>query len=86
MSEVETKILSSYLKVVYLGYYYRTYPEYVEDEIKATLKDKKNFKTGISMWKPFFVEDDNLISARWPLDAEIFAKKMVEKINSYIIK
>ncbi|MFN8673877.1 MAG: type 1 glutamine amidotransferase domain-containing protein [Candidatus Sericytochromatia bacterium] len=62
------------------GDYYRTYPEYVQDEIITNLSNKTDFQTGSSMWTPFYVEDDNLLTSRWPNDAHLFAKKLIEKL------
>lgn len=56
--------LAYYLTFWKLGNHFRTYPEYVEDEIKNNLENKNNFLTGGNPWKPFFVEDKNLITAR----------------------
>ncbi|MFN8578773.1 MAG: type 1 glutamine amidotransferase domain-containing protein [Candidatus Sericytochromatia bacterium] len=63
------------------GDYYRTYPEYVQDEISRNLSNKDNFKIGDSMWKPFYVEDENLITSRWPNDVDLFSKKLIEKLQ-----
>jgi putative intracellular protease/amidase len=64
-----------------LGEYYRTYPEYVQDEISKVLADKNNFKTGTSAFIPFIAEDRNLTTARWPGDVKKLAQKLVEKLN-----
>ena len=61
-----------------LGNHYRTYPQSVEDEVRANLAKKSDFKTGplfpryATETKPdrgFVVRDGNYISARWPGDA-----------------
>src|SRR5947199_6754317 len=61
-----------------LGRYYRTYPAYVEDEVKAALADPEQFQRGPRSTKrgtdsddsaAFVVEDGNYLSARWPGDA-----------------
>lgn len=72
--------LAYYLTFWKLGNHFRTYPEYVEDEIKNNLENKNNFLTGGNPWKPFFVEDKNLLTARWPNDVPLFSKKLTEKI------
>ena len=67
------------------GRYYRTYPAYVEDEVKAALGDPaRHFERGpISLAKRdtasdasagFVVVDGNYVSARWPGDAYSFAR------------
>ena len=74
-----------------LGRYYRTYPEYVEDEVKAALADPAaQFVRGPRVLTAkgtedddhaaFVVEDGRYVSARWPGDAYLFAKKMIERL------
>jgi putative intracellular protease/amidase len=67
-----------------LGRYYRTYPAYVEDEVKAALYDPAQFERGPRSTKrgtadddgpAFVVEYGNYVSARWPGDAYLFAKR-----------
>jgi putative intracellular protease/amidase len=67
-----------------LGRYYRTYPQYVEDEVKATLADPGQFERGPRGTKrgtadddthAFVVEDGRYVSARWPGDAYLFARR-----------
>lgn len=76
-----------YLTAWKLGRYYRTYDAYVEDEVRGALKDPdKQFVRG-----PFtlvargterddgpamVVEDGRYVSARWPGDAYLIAKKL----------
>lgn len=72
-----------YLTAWRLGDYYRTYPEYVEDEITATLQEKRHFLEGGSIWTPFVVEDGNLITARYPADASLFAQKLLDRIDTH---
>ena len=74
-----------------LGRYYRTYPAYVEDEVRHALRDPGDFvrgprvlsKRGTSVddGPAFFVEDGNYISARWPGDAYLFAKRFVDRLG-----
>ena len=63
-----------------LGRRYRTYECYVADEVRGVLKDRKNFKNGPLMIWPFIVQDRNLVTSRWPLDAPLYAKKFVEMV------
>jgi putative intracellular protease/amidase len=65
-----------------LGRYYRTYPEYVQDEVVAALRDPGQFERGPRSTKrgtrdddgpAFVVADGNYVSARWPGDAYLFA-------------
>ena len=72
-----------------LGRYYRTYPAYVEDEVKAALHDPAQFERGPRTTKrgtatddgpAFVVEDGRYVSARWPGDAYLFARKLLERL------
>jgi putative intracellular protease/amidase len=67
-----------------LGRYYRTYPEYVEDEVKPALEEPGQFERGPRSTKrgtadddthAFVVEDGRYVSARWPGDAYLFARR-----------
>lgn len=64
-----------------LGKYYRTYPTYVQDEIERALADHKQFQTGRASWLAFAVRDSNLVTARWPKDAELFAAEMIHVLT-----
>ena len=68
-----------------LGRYYRTYPAYVEDEVKSTLRDPaRQFRRGPRVFTQrdseadpspaFVVVDRSYVSARWPGDAYTFAR------------
>ena len=82
-----------YLTAWRRGDYYRTYPEYVEDEVKRALADsEKQFVRGplnlVSKGTEsddgaaFVVEDGNYLSARWPGDAYLLAKKLRALLES----
>ena len=68
-----------------LGRYYRTYPAYVEDEVRAALDDPAQLELGPRAYArrgtldddapAFVVEDGNYVSARWPGDAYLFTKR-----------
>lgn len=64
-----------------LGDYYRTYPAYTQDEVSSFLKHKSQFKTGISSFVPFIVEDRNLTCGRWPKDVEKLINRLVERLS-----
>jgi putative intracellular protease/amidase len=75
-----------------LGKYYRTYPAYVEDEVRAALgRPTQQFRRGpinlgardsqSDLSPSFVVEDRNYLSARWPGDAYAFARRFIEKID-----
>ena len=72
------------------GRYYRTYPAYVEDEVRAALARDEDFVRGPRELSrrgtrdddsaAFVVEDGRYISARWPGDAYLFAKKLLQRL------
>ncbi len=73
-----------------LGRYYRTYPAYVEEEVRAALADGRDYQRGpIHLaargrdeddTAAFVVEDRNYVSARWPGDAYLFAKRFLARL------
>jgi putative intracellular protease/amidase len=75
-----------------LGRYYRTYPEYVEDEVRAALRSGDQLQRGPRVGSTrgtdtddgpaFVVEDGNYVSARWPGDAYLFAKRFAALLPS----
>jgi putative intracellular protease/amidase len=83
---------SAYLVTFWkLGRYYRTYPAYVEDEVKSVLADPAvQFERGPGTLTErgtdqndapaFVVEDGRYVSARWPGDAYLFAKRFMSKL------
>lgn len=74
--------IAYYITAWKMGDYYRTYPEYTEDEIRAGLRSPEQFKTGyFNFFKPFVCEDDNLITARWPEDARLLGERLVAKLE-----
>ena len=75
-----------------LGRYYRTYPAYVEDEVKGALADPvAQFERGpIELSRrgtatddrhSFVVEDGRYVSARWPGDAYRFARSFLARLG-----
>jgi putative intracellular protease/amidase len=69
-----------------LGRYYRTYPAYVEDEVRAALADPAaQFERGPRTLTrrgtasddthAFVVRDGHYLSARWPGDAYLFGRR-----------
>jgi len=72
----------------FLGDYYRTYTEYVADEVKNALADPKQYKSGgVLNMKPYVVVDPTYyyVSARFPGDAELFGEtflKMLKELDS----
>jgi len=74
---------------LYLGDYFRTYPETVEDEVRASLSAPEDFIRGpISTFRDspvhlnigFTVRDGNYLSARWPGDAHRFANEFASML------
>jgi len=74
-----------------LGRYYRTYPAYVEDEVRAALDaPRQQFERGPLVVKKrgtdaddvgaFIVEDGRYVSARWPGDAYLFARRFAARL------
>ncbi|MFD4671321.1 type 1 glutamine amidotransferase domain-containing protein [Lentzea sp. NPDC058450] len=70
------------------GRYYRTYPAYVQDEVVASgavfergpveLSDRG---TATDDGPAFVVQDGNYVSARWPGDAYLFARRFAELLG-----
>jgi putative intracellular protease/amidase len=85
---------SAYLATAWrLGRYYRTYPAYVEDEVRAALDHPdEQFRRGprtlsargtASNDTPAFtVQDRNYVSARWPGDAYLFGRRFCDLLRS----
>jgi putative intracellular protease/amidase len=83
---------SAYLLTFWkLGRYYRTYPAYVEDEVRGVLADAATqFERGprtltqrgtdADDGPAFVVEDGRYVSARWPGDAYLFAKCFMKRL------
>ncbi len=76
-----------------LGRYYRTYRAYVEDEVKAALDDPgTQFQRGPIVLSArgtatddtpaFTVADGNYLSARWPGDAYLFARRFAALLSA----
>src|SRR4029453_10981718 len=74
-----------YLTAWKLGDYYRTYPEYVQDEVTRAVGRAGRFETGpllASYKNPFTVRDGDLLTARWPGDSSRFAGEVVGMVQS----
>lgn len=83
---------SAYLATAWrLGRYYRTYPAYVEDEVRAALTDpdgqfsagRRELRRGTATddGPAFVVEDGRYVSARWPGDAYLFARRFLRLLE-----
>ena len=67
-----------------LGRYYRTYDQTVQAEVKAALGRTGTLRIGPPhnrYDRPFVVRDGNLVSARWPGDAQAFAAAVLELLG-----
>lgn len=98
LHDVRTTCLPGYMeRLAYFstfwlrGRYYRTYPKYVETEVREALDDDSaQFERGPITIGPrgtrdddgpaFVVEDGRYVSARWPGDAYLFAKKLIDRL------
>ncbi|HEY8207951.1 MAG TPA: type 1 glutamine amidotransferase domain-containing protein [Myxococcaceae bacterium] len=76
-----------------LGKYYRTYPDYVEDEVRQALADpERQFARGPRVLTrrgteeddsaAFVVEDGRYVSARWPGDAYRFGRALLARLGA----
>jgi putative intracellular protease/amidase len=76
-----------------LGRYYRTYPAYVEDEVRAAHDNPgRQFECGpvtltargtaTDDGPAFVVQDGNYLSARWPGDAYLFGRRFRDLLQS----
>jgi putative intracellular protease/amidase len=94
LAGVRTSCLPKYMeRTAYLttawrrGRYYRTYPAYVEDEVRASgavvvdgPRELRRRGTRTDHSPAFVVEDGRYVSARWPGDAYLFAEKLLERL------
>ncbi|MGQ4511106.1 type 1 glutamine amidotransferase domain-containing protein [Streptomyces sp. DW26H14] len=86
---------TAYLSTAWrLGRYYRTYPAYVEDEVRRALEaPARQFVRGPLTFTrrgtadddtpAFVVRDGNYLSARWPGDAYLFARRYLDLLRSW---
>ncbi len=83
---------SAYLLTFWkLGRYYRTYPAYVEDEVRAALAGPDDFVRGPRTLTArgsrdddgaaFVVEDGRYVSGRWPGDSYLIAKRFIAHLQ-----
>jgi putative intracellular protease/amidase len=74
------------------GRYYRTYPRYVEDEVRDALARSEDFARGprtlskrgtrTDHTHAFVVEDGRYVSGRWPGDAYLIAERLIERLGA----
>lgn len=79
------------LTALWLGNYYRTYPETVEAEVTRALARRSDFERGPlalrrdderHLERGFTVRDGHYLSARWPGDAHRFAAEFIELLDA----
>lgn len=73
------------------GRYYRTYPAYVEDEVRQALASQEHFVRGPRNLSKrgtrdddsaaFVVEDGRYMSGRWPGDAYLLGKTLIQRLT-----
>jgi putative intracellular protease/amidase len=76
------------------GRYYRTYPEHVQDEVVAALATPAQFERGPRETSArgtatddrhaFVVQDGRYLSARWPGDAYLFARRFAAILTTEV--
>ncbi len=82
-----TKLLERsgfWLTVWTLGRRFRTYRQYVQDEVREAIGETGTFERGPlvpSYGNPFTVRDGNLLTARWPGDAKKLGEQLVEMVQ-----
>lgn len=83
--------LAYWLTAWRLGRYYRTYPEYVEAELRAALARPDDFQRGpVTLFAKstaesdrggFVVEDRHYLSARWPGDVHLMTRRWLGRLQ-----
>jgi protease I len=85
------ELLAWGLTKIWLGDYYRTYPQTVEGEVRSVLNSQDGFLPGpmpilrdhpLSLSRGFTVRDQNYLSARWPGDAHRFGRDFLEMVKN----
>jgi len=83
-----TKLLERtgfWMTVWTLGRHFRTYPEYVQDEVIRAIGEPSKFDKGprpASYDNGYTVTDGNLITARWPGDADELGRRLVSALEA----
>ncbi len=70
-----------------LGRHFRTYPEYVQDEVKRAVGPNGLFETGpwgASYGEGYTVVDGNLMTARWPGDSDELGRSLVAALEERV--
>jgi putative intracellular protease/amidase len=64
-----------------VGRRFRTYPVYTEDEVRQSLGPAGRFVVGDGRNDPHVVEDGNVVTARYAVDAKRFGSTVVAKLR-----
>ncbi len=56
----------------------------VADEVRMCLEHPKDLSNGSSTFVPYVVSDGNLITARWYLDAQLFAERFADELQQRV--
>ena len=59
---------------------YIMYSQCVADEVRLCLRNPEDFTEGPGTFTPYVVSDGSLITARWYLDAELFAQRFADAL------
>jgi putative intracellular protease/amidase len=70
-----------WLTFLRVGRRYRTYPVYTEVEVRQSLGPTGSFVVGSERTEPHVVEDGNLVTARYAVDAQRFGQTLVAKLT-----
>jgi putative intracellular protease/amidase len=60
---------------------YLMYSSCVAEEVCACLERPEDFSNGPGILTPYVVSDGNLITARWYMDAELFAERFADELQ-----
>jgi putative intracellular protease/amidase len=65
-----------------VGRHFRTYREYVEDEVRRATGERGSLERGRSMREPFVVTDREFITARYDVDAARYAEALAVRLRT----
>ncbi len=68
----------------FLRHGYIKYSDWAADEVRSQLEHPGDISFGPSFFKPYVVRDGALITSRWYLDAELFARTFVDALSERI--
>lgn len=53
----------------------------VAEEVRDCLESLEDFSPGTGLLAPYVVSDSNLITSRWYMDAEVFARRFTDELE-----